>query len=66
MSVYRVICIKNIYDDDKISGFLKLGKMYMASIWDDKYLIISGLVYLREWFISVEEHRDKKLEELGI
>ncbi len=72
----KVICIKNTdkicqilhYLDDNLT----IGKEYDAEYITEyqKYLILndknSYIYYPIEWFITVEEYRDKRLKELGI
>lgn len=65
----KVICINN--DDGLVN--LTIGKEYDAVNTDkfaNSYLIKNDYgfiwIYLKSWFITLEEHRNKKLEELDI
>ncbi len=65
----KMICIKKV----GISDSLTIGKEYDMSAFEYNgahFLTINdgGLfdIYPKSWFISVEEYRQKRLEELGI
>lgn len=65
----KVICINN--DDGLVN--LTIGKEYDAenvSKYANSYLVKNDYgfvwIYLKKWFITLEEHRNKKLEELDI
>lgn len=63
----RLICVNN-YDDIL---FLTIGKEYKCIRNDDRiYVVINDTgnecIYLKKYFLTIDEIRNKKLEELGI
>lgn len=70
----KVICVKNIYDIYKNHFILSVGKEYDADIKVINHKIFYCLrndlgiknMYDKSYFITKEEHRNKRLEEIGI
>ncbi|MDD4157431.1 MAG: hypothetical protein PHY08_12770 [Candidatus Cloacimonetes bacterium] len=67
----RLICVNNI--DDGHLTYLTIGKEYKCLQivnYENRYTIINDnhevFWYSRKLFISLEEYRDKKLEDIGI
>ncbi len=69
----KVICVKNRneYNDDIRQYELTIGKEYTPYLINSTWYYI-GLdngyrsVFPKSWFMTKEEYRDKKLEDLGI
>ncbi len=73
----KVICIKNnlinYNNDDAYQYYVTMGKEYDNAVRPKLSPLIwitndegCRRIYPADWFIPVEEIRDKKLEELGI
>ncbi len=67
----RVICVKNRHNGDTYTFSLTINKEYDATVVKDySFSIINDNGYtqwcIKDWFIPIEEHRHKKLKELGI
>ncbi len=69
----KVICIRNDYGGQVVDNNLTIGKEYECTgeFFTNSYCIIIGgefeLWYCpKDFFITKEEYRNKKLEEIGI
>ncbi len=67
----KMLCIDNKTLSSSVYAYLTINKIYEVHFIDTDWIFITNdvgkdLYVPREWFLPLEEYRDKKLEKLGI